>query len=116
MTYNITDVERLQDLLHQVNSLERSCHEGLPQENGLILRPTLSLKDRAKMVKLKYKHLAKCTQKYGSLQKVFKPKGDSKYKNRVGRKAQKLRTEVCTCNPMPFCVIISLLQGAKTRH
>jgi len=81
MTYNITDVERLQDLLHQLNSLERSCREGLPQENGLILRPTLSMKDRAKMLKLKYKQLAKCTQKYGSLQKVAKSKSDSKYEN-----------------------------------
>lgn len=94
MTFNITDVERLQDLLQQVNSLERSCREGLPQENGLILRPTLSLKDRAKMVKLKYQQLKRRTQKLGSLQKVVASKSDSKYKNRVGRKAQKLRTEV----------------------
>lgn len=95
MTYNITDVEKLQDLLHQVNSVERSCREGLPQENGLILCPSLSLKDRAKLVKLKYKQLVIRTQKHGSLQKAVKFKGDSKHKNRVGRKAQKLRAEVC---------------------
>ena len=50
MTYNITDVEKMQDLLHQVNSVERSCREGLLQENGF----SLSLKDQAKLVKLKY--------------------------------------------------------------
>jgi len=87
MTYNITDVEKIQDLLHQVNSVERSCREGL--------RFSLSLKDQAKLVKLKYKQLVIRTQEHGSLQKAVKFKGDSKHKNRVGRKAQKLRAEVC---------------------
>ena len=75
--------------------LEQSCREQLPQEDGLTLRPTLSLNDRAKQLKLKYMRLRCRTHRYASLTKKVKPKGDSKYKHRFGRKADKLRLGVC---------------------
>ena len=95
LTFNITDAKKLQELLQQVESLEHSCREQLPKEEGLVLRPTPSLGERAKKLKLKYKRLRSRTQMYASLTKKVKPKGDSKYKNRFGKKAQKLRLEVC---------------------
>ena len=94
LTFNITDAKKLQDLLQQVESLERSCREQLPKEGGIVLRPTLSLGERAKKLKLKYKQLHGRTQTYASLIKSAKMKGNSKYKHRYGRKAQKLRDKV----------------------
>lgn len=94
MTFNFTDVNKLQQLLQQVESLENSCRKQLPQEGGLVLRPTPSLNERGMQVKLKYKRLRSRTQRYASLSKKSQPKGDSKYKNRHGKKAQKLRLEV----------------------
>ena len=93
LTFNITDAKKLQELLHQIEALEHSCREQLPNEGGIVLRPTPSLGDRAKKLKLKYKRLHGRTQMYASLMKKNKPK-PSKYKNRVGRKAQKLRCQV----------------------
>ena len=94
LTFNITDAKKLQELLHQVESLEHSCRQQLPKEGGIVLRPTLSLGEIAKKLKLKYKRLHGRTQMYASLMKKVKPKGGSKYKNRFGRKAQRLRYEV----------------------
>ena len=79
LTFNITNAKKLQELLQQVESLERSCQEQLPNEGGIVLRPTLSLGERAKKLKLKYKQLHGQTRMYASLLKV-KLKGDSKYK------------------------------------
>ena len=94
LTFNITNAKKLQELLQQVESLERSCREQLPNKGGIVLRPTLSLGERAKKLKLKYKRLHGRTRMYASLLKKVKPKGDSKYKNRSGRKAQKLQDKV----------------------
>ena len=60
LTFNITDAKKLQELLQQVESLERSCREQIQTEGGLVLRPMPSLGERAKKIKLKYKRLHKC--------------------------------------------------------
>ena len=78
-----------------------------------MLRPTLSLGERVKKLKLKYKRLCGRTQMYNSLMKKVKPKGDSKYKNSFGRKAQKLRVNVGQNNSIWHITITFSLQDSN---
>ena len=100
----------LQQLLIQVKELEESYRQQLPQEDGLLLRPALSLNDHAKAVKLKYKLFRNRTHMYTSLVKK-NSKGDSKYKCRFGKKAQQLRSEVINFNHVLYTrtVLVDML-------
>ena len=71
--------------------------EKLPKKEGLILRPLLT-SEKARQVKLKYKALSSRVGQYSSLPSQMKherPRQNSAYRNRVGKKAmiaRKVRT------------------------
>ena len=94
LTYVTEDSEKLEALLEQVQTMQKDFSSSLPSTpEGLLLRPC-SLSESARRVKNKYIKLRQRTQHYSSLKatsKRGKKRQDSKFRNRVGKKADKLR-------------------------
>jgi len=83
----------LLELQQKLYGLQTEIKHKLPVKEGLILRPYLT-SERARQVKLKYKALKSRLTQYASIKpqkKRGRPRQDSAYRNRVGRKAAKAR-------------------------
>ena len=80
------------DLDKQLKSLRTELQSKLPQEEGIIIRPAVVA--RALKTKKKYAQLRQKKQNCSALtlsKKRGKRKADSKYRNRVGARADRLR-------------------------
>jgi len=85
----------LEQLYGDLQALKSKYGQNLSTECGLIIRNQVqvtSSSERARKIKLKYKHLARRLTPYGTLsanklKQPGHPKGDYHYRNRVGRKA-----------------------------
>lgn len=97
--YNMSEPDKLKGLHADLEKIKRKYTTSLPSEEGLTLRSFSKLNRcsvTARKLKLKYKRLRQRTAMYGSLLKSGKreagrPRMDAKFRNRVGRKAAKLR-------------------------
>lgn len=91
LTYLCTDTTRLLDLDTQLKDLLQKFRADLPQEEQLIVRP--SIVSRAIGIKRKYARIKPKLSRCSKLPKT-KPKGrrkaDSKFRNRVGTRADRL--------------------------
>lgn len=91
--------DELKGLQADLEKIKRKYTSSIPSEEGLTLRSFSKLNRcsvTARKLKLKYKRLRQRTAKYGSLLKPGKresgrPRMDASFRNRVGRKAAKLR-------------------------
>ena len=99
LMYNMSEPDKLKGLHADLEKIKRKYTTSLPSEEGLTLRSFSKLTRcsvTARKLKLKYKRLRQCTATYGSLLKPGKreaghPRMDTRLRNRVGRKAAKLR-------------------------
>ena len=91
LTYMCTDASKLVDLDAKLKLLLQAFKAGLPQEEQLVIRP--SVISRALSTKRKYARI-KLNLSCSKLPKA-KPRGrkkaDSKVRNRIGAKADRLR-------------------------
>ena len=97
LTYSCTDAEMLLEVEERLQSLLQDLKAQLPQEEGLVIRPAIV--SRAIKTKRKYAHIrARQQSGYCSALTEGKKRGrkraNSKFRNRVGRKADRLR-KVC---------------------
>lgn len=95
LIYVTDDIEKLEALLDQVQALQKDFSSTLPSTpEGLLLRPC-SLSESARRVKRKYVKLRQKAQHYSSLEGTSSKRGkkrqDSRFRNRVGKKADRLR-------------------------
>ena len=92
-------VENLKNLVEDLELLKRKYSEGVPREQGLVVRPkATSSAERALQLKRKYKRLSQQISRYKSLptKQRGRPRLDARYRNRVGRKAANKRKVQCT--------------------
>lgn len=92
LTYSCSSTLDLMDLDKQLKSLRTELQSKLPQEEGIIIRPAVVA--RALKTKKKYAQLRQKKQNCSALtlsKKRGKRKADSKYRNRVGARADRLR-------------------------
>ena len=104
LAFNIVDPQILLQLQTDLESLNKRYAKEVNVEDGLIVRPKALTKTMlvVHQVKHKYKEIQKRTASYKSLEsssKVGRLKKDWRYRNRVGRKAAKIRKVTCCyCN------------------
>jgi len=82
LTYNSTNPEQLHHLNTQIEAITSQFKSTLPATEGLVVRPLIQQRTR--------KWTRELLQKYGKLrlyQKRGRKKGNWKYQNRVGMKA-----------------------------
>lgn len=98
LTYSCSSTLDLIDLDKQLKSLRTELQSKLPQEEGIIIRPAVVA--RALKTKKKYAQLRQNKQNCSALtlsKKRGKRRADSKYRNRVGARAERLRKVHCKC-------------------
>lgn len=96
LSFNIEDPQILLQLHTDLASLNKKYAKEVNMKDGLIVRPKVPTKSIivAHQVKCKYKEMQKRAASYRALEssvKVGRPKKDWRYRNRVGRKAAKIR-------------------------
>ena len=98
LSFDITSNDVLKELFSDLEALKVKYGQKVTTENGLVIRtPATSSNQRARKLKLKYKHLRLKTTPYGSLftkAHSGRPRMNHRYRNRFGRKASNLR-KVC---------------------
>ena len=97
LTYSCIDAEMLLEVEERLQSLLKDLKAQLPQEEGLVIRPAIV--SRAIKTKRKYAHIrARQQSGYCSAltegKKCGRKRANSKFRNRVGCKADRLR-KVC---------------------
>ena len=93
LAYTCEQADDLSYLLECTQKLATDFKGRLPVSNGLVLGPA-STTESARRIKQKYHNLRHKAKTYSHLQKrqpKRKTPGDSKYRNRVGRKAEKFK-------------------------
>ena len=91
------DYDILKQLSVDLQAILHKYSEFVSKEQGLIVRPKVtSSSERARKLKQKYKRIAKQVALYKSLptKQPGRPRLNAGFRNRVGRKAAKLR-KVC---------------------
>ncbi len=88
LEYACSDVHHLEEMLGKLDDLVGVFKSGLPSSEGLILRP-LSLVERMRRIRRKYRKLSKSASAYSSLEsyshsKPGRKRADFRYRNRVG--------------------------------
>ena len=92
LTYSCSSTLDLIDLEKQLKSLRTELQSKLPQEEGIIIRPAVVA--RALKTKKKYAQLRQKKQNCSALtlsKKRGKRRADSKYRNKVGARADRLQ-------------------------
>lgn len=125
LAYTCEQADDLSYLLECTQKLATEFKSRLPVSNGLLLGPASST-ESARRIKQKYHILRQKAKKYLHLQKQQprgKTPGDSKYRNRVGRKAEKFKqVSLLTCvfalslyntSHDSLCMYIHMSQEAK---
>ena len=89
LTYACSDAKLLVDLNEKLQHAVDELQSQLPHAEGLLLRPALI--PRALSTKKKYKRLQYRCSQLKTLQHGRRQKADSKYRNRHGSRANRLR-------------------------
>lgn len=92
LIYACSDAKLLVDLNEKLQHTVDKLQSQLPHAEGLLLRPALV--SRALSTKKKYKRLQHRCSQLKTLQRGRRQKADSKYRNRHGSRANRLR-KVC---------------------
>ena len=91
LSFDLESGKVLEQLHGELEVLKLKYEQMVSRECGLVIRSqATSSTDRARKLKLKYKHLHRQSTPYGTLSAgncPGHPKGDYRYRNRVGRKA-----------------------------
>lgn len=115
LTYMCTDAHLLMDFNSKLKDLLTDFRSHLPQEEQLVLRP--SVVSRALKTKRKYARIRpglKCSQ-LAEAKKRGRKKAGSKFRNRFGAKADRLR-KVCSYSYSIQQIIINFIYLAFHRN